>query len=256
MSDLAWPTAAELDANPALWSRWWWVNGAPERLGVDRMTYPARVTWRARFVDELPVEWFGGMVATAEEVDKQAARIAELEAHIDKGRRPHCHHIGFGEHAPFHGAHTIGHGLPDDEARLSPEETEIERLEKENTILAARIAELEAPGECASIHKLQAKLSEMGAQHDIHKERASALERQLAEVQRSSVPLAPTHTGMRVSAVGVLERVRPRAFAEYVIDSLQRMASSVYSGDLATVDAYLQALDLDQDRPKAEAVKP
>ena len=199
MSDLAWPTAAELDANPALWSRWWWVNGAPERLGVDRMTYPARVTWRARFVDELPVEWFGGMVATAEEVDKQAARIAELEAHIDKGRRPHCH--------------TIGHGLPDDEARLSPEEMEIARLQ-------ARVAELE--GEVA---------------------------------QRAGVPLAPTHTGMRVSAVGVLERVRPRAFAEYVIDALQRMASSVYSGDLATVDACLQALDLDQDRPKAEAVK-
>ena len=169
MSDLAWPTAAELDANPALWSRWWWVNGAPERLGVDRMTYPARVTWRARFVDELPVEWFGGMVATAEEVDKQAARIAELEEHIDKGRRPHCHHVGFGEHAPFHGTHTIGHGLPGDEARLSPEETEIARLEKENTILAARIAELEAPGECASIHKLQAKLSEVTAERDRYK---------------------------------------------------------------------------------------
>ena len=59
--------AAELDAKPELWDRWWWVNGAPERLGVDRMTHPARVTWRARFVDELPVEWFGGMVMTAAE---------------------------------------------------------------------------------------------------------------------------------------------------------------------------------------------
>ena len=65
------------------------------------------------------------------------------------------------------------------------------------------------------------------------------------------VPLAPPHTGMRVSAVGVLERVRPRAFADYVIDGLQRLAAAFYSGDLATVDAYLQALDLDQERPKA-----
>lgn len=71
-----------------------------------------------------------------------------------------------------------------------------------------------------------------------------------------SVPLAPAHTGMRVSAIGVLERVRPRAFAEHVIEGMQRMAESFYAGDLARVDAYLQALDLDQKRPKANAPAP
>lgn len=132
MSDRAWPTAAELDAKPDLWSRWWWVNGTPERLGVDRMTHPARVTWRARFVDELPVEWFDGMVMTADEcaaVEEKNARMAEALRDLDG---------------------------------------EIFTPERPLTIaqLRARVAELEAPGECASIHKLQAKLSEVTAERD------------------------------------------------------------------------------------------
>ena len=272
-SDLRWPTAAELDANPALWDRWWWVNGAPERLGVDRMTYPARVTWRARFVDELPVEWFGGMVASASEVEalkapvnrrdwikrlaaqiaeedpsskialilKLQARIVELEAHIDNGRRPHCHHIGFGEHAPFHGTHTIGHGLPDDETYLSPEEAEIDRLQarvadlvdrlaavaKERDDLLTKIDANTDAQKCAEVRAERDRMYEaiepmrrfgessdsaiarivdelltakriaggalgeepvaavrrLVADHDIHKERASALQRQLAELK-------------------------------------------------------------------------
>lgn len=93
------------------------------------------------------------------EVARLTARVAELEAHVDKYHPPRCRHLGFGEHSPLHGAHTIGHGLPDDETRLSPEEAEIE-------VLRARVAELEAPGECASIHKLQAKLSEVTAERD------------------------------------------------------------------------------------------
>ncbi len=39
-------------------------------------------------------------------------------------------------------------------------------LRMEVACLTARIAELEAPGECASIHKLQAKLSEVTAERD------------------------------------------------------------------------------------------
>lgn len=39
-------------------------------------------------------------------------------------------------------------------------------LQAENARLTARVAELEAPGECASIHKLQAKLSEVTAERD------------------------------------------------------------------------------------------
>ena len=39
-------------------------------------------------------------------------------------------------------------------------------LRTEVARLTARVAELEAPGECASIHKLQAKLSEVTADRD------------------------------------------------------------------------------------------
>lgn len=42
-------------------------------------------------------------------------------------------------------------------------------LRTEVARLTARVAELEAPGECASIHKLQAKLSEVVAERDRYK---------------------------------------------------------------------------------------
>ena len=54
-----WPTAAEVDAQR---NRWWWVDGEPSRLHVDRMEHPHRVMWHARYVEDLPAGMFGGLV--------------------------------------------------------------------------------------------------------------------------------------------------------------------------------------------------
>lgn len=66
MSDIKrWPTPAEVDAER---DRWWWVDGEPSRLHVDRMEHPHRVMWHTRHVEDLPIDMFGGPVRRPGEV--------------------------------------------------------------------------------------------------------------------------------------------------------------------------------------------
>ena len=81
-----WPTAEEVDAEPF---RWWWVDNEPSRLGIDRMQDPWRVTWRSRFVLDLPVVMFGGPVLSADEARQlQASRRAPPWAFADPVTAP------------------------------------------------------------------------------------------------------------------------------------------------------------------------
>lgn len=95
-----------------------------------------------------------------------AARISELEAHIDKGQSSHCRHTGYGGHQPFHGGH--GHGFDghdeadETECRLSPEETEINRLLTEYAALQIdvdrRVAEAVAAEQAAVVSWIDKRL--------------------------------------------------------------------------------------------------
>lgn len=68
--------------------------------------------------------------------------------------------------------------------------------------------------------------------------------------------LAQKHTGMKISAHGVLGRIRDgRYYKELnygcgeMLRHLEEMAERFYSGDLRAVDEFLQLYDLDQKRP-------
>ena len=69
--------------------------------------------------------------------------------------------------------------------------------------------------------------------------------------------LAPKHTGMRISADGVLGRIRDGNHYEELnfvcgtlLDHLQQMSRRFYAGDVKAVDEFLQLYDLDQHRPE------
>lgn len=65
--------------------------------------------------------------------------------------------------------------------------------------------------------------------------------------------LADKHTGMRISASGVLLRVggRLKFGAQQMHEHLQEMASRYYAGDIRAVDEFLQLYCLDDNRPSA-----
>ncbi|MGP4843358.1 hypothetical protein ACTXGQ_04435 [Marinobacter sp. 1Y8] len=63
--------------------------------------------------------------------------------------------------------------------------------------------------------------------------------------------LTDKHTGMRISAEGVLGRVRGQLKygAQEMLKQLEAMADSFYSGNAKAVDQFLQTWDLDDKRP-------
>jgi len=95
-----WPTAEEVDAQPG---RWWWVDGEPSRLSVDRMEHPHRVVWRSRFVADLPVEMFGGPALAPTEVAALTAERDEacrlLLVMADACRKAHALNYGLDDGA-------------------------------------------------------------------------------------------------------------------------------------------------------------
>lgn len=84
------------------------------------------------------------------------------------------------------------------------------------------------------------------------------------------VPLAPKHTGFKVSADGLLSRIRDgkslrrgdknakgtRFMVGEMLRHLEKMATRFYAGDLQVVDEFLQLYDLDQNRPQQEPGPP
>ncbi len=73
--------------------------------------------------------------------------------------------------------------------------------------------------------------------------------------------LAPKHTGMKISAHGVLGRIRDgRYYKELnfgcgeMLRHLEEMAARFYSGDAKAVDEFLQLYDLDEQRPETPNV--
>lgn len=67
--------------------------------------------------------------------------------------------------------------------------------------------------------------------------------------------LAETHKGMRISAEGVLGRVRGQLKfgAQEMLKHLEAMAEAFYSGNVKAVDQFLQTWDLDEKRPQPAA---
>lgn len=71
--------------------------------------------------------------------------------------------------------------------------------------------------------------------------------------------LAPDHTGMKISAEGILGRIRDgRYFRELdygcgvMLGHLQNMAKRFYAGDIKAADEFLQLYDLADDRPRGD----
>jgi len=68
--------------------------------------------------------------------------------------------------------------------------------------------------------------------------------------------LGATHNGMRISAEGLLGRIRDgRYYRELnygcgvMLEHLEQMATRFYAGDAKAVDEFLQLYDLDDARP-------
>lgn len=79
--------------------------------------------------------------------------------------------------------------------------------------------------------------------------------KQIATSSVSAVPegiLTEKHNGMRISAEGVLGRVKGqlRFGAQEMLKHLEAMAESFYSGNVKAVDQFLQTWDLDDKRPQ------
>lgn len=77
-----------------------------------------------------------------------------------------------------------------------------------------------------------------------------------------STPLAKKHKGMRVSANGVMGRIRDgssdsgvRHMCGVMLKHLEEMAARYYAGDLAAVDEFLQLYCLDERRPVTEVIE-
>lgn len=68
--------------------------------------------------------------------------------------------------------------------------------------------------------------------------------------------LAPLHTGMKISASGVLGRIRDGRYYNgldfgcgEMLRHLEEMAARFYAGDIQAVDEFLQLYDLGEQRP-------
>lgn len=79
---------------------------------------------------------------------------------------------------------------------------------------------------------------------------------------RSNPLLGPKHQGMRVSAEGVLGRIRDgrdieghRFMAGEMLRHLEELASRYYAGDVLAVDEFLQLYCLDDARPNASGLR-
>jgi hypothetical protein len=92
--------------------------------------------------------------------------------------------------------------------------------------------------------------------------RALRAEKALA-VAEARVPLAPKHTGMRVSASGILGRIAKgwgvdgslRYGCEGMLEHLRELSRRYYAGDVAAVDEFLQIYCLDEGRAAAVAAQ-
>lgn len=69
--------------------------------------------------------------------------------------------------------------------------------------------------------------------------------------------LGATHTGMRISANGILGRIRDGRYYRglnygcgVMLGHLEQMASRFYTGDATAVDEFLQLYCLDDARPQ------
>ena len=82
-------------------------------------------------------------------------------------------------------------------------------------------------------------------------------EREAATVGCSAL-LGAKHTGMKISAAGVLGRIRDGRYCKelnygcgVMLEHLEQMASRFYAGDATAVDDFLQLYCLDDARPEA-----
>ena len=73
------------------------------------------------------------------------------------------------------------------------------------------------------------------------------------------LPLAAKRTGMRISADGILGRIRDGRYScelrfgcGEMLRHLEEMAGRFYAGDIAAVDEFLQLYCLDDKRPEQE----
>ena len=71
--------------------------------------------------------------------------------------------------------------------------------------------------------------------------------------------LSAPHTGMKISASGVLGRIRDGRHYKglnwscgEMLRHLEQMAARFYAGDIRAVDEFLQLYDLDDKRPTAQ----
>ena len=71
-----------------------------------------------------------------------------------------------------------------------------------------------------------------------------------------SALLGATHTGMKISASGILGRIAAGRYhsglqygCEVMLNHLQQMADRFYAGDAKAVDEFLQLYCLDDKRP-------
>lgn len=76
------------------------------------------------------------------------------------------------------------------------------------------------------------------------------------KAERADNLLAQKHTGSRISAHGVLGRIRDGRYYKglnfgcgEMLRHLEEMAERFYSGDAKAVDEFLQLYDLDAQRP-------
>lgn len=75
-----------------------------------------------------------------------------------------------------------------------------------------------------------------------------------------SALLGATHSGMKISAAGILGRIRDGRYFKglnygcgVMLGHLQEMASRFYAGDVKAVDEFLQLYCLDDARPQPNA---
>lgn len=78
--------------------------------------------------------------------------------------------------------------------------------------------------------------------------------------ERADTTLAAKHTGMRISAEGVLGRIRDGNHYEglnyacgVLLGHMEQMATRFYAGDVKAVDEFLQLYDLDAQRPETKS---